>query len=273
MNRCFDDVFGHGKILIGVVHLLPLPGSPGFSGDLGAVLARAVGEAELLEKAGFGAVIVENFGDLPFLKTDVGPEVVASMAIIAREIKRSVAIPVGINVLRNDYEAALAVAATSDCQFVRINILVGAFATTEGLIEGAPGRVLRSRQRIAPHAMIMADVLVKHAYPLAATTIGDDALDVAERGGADCLIVTGSRTGKPPSGGDLRAVRSRLEEAGLDVPVLVGSGVTPAIAGNFLKLSRGLIVGSYIRKQGKAGQEIETRRARRIGQIKNRLED
>lgn len=259
--------------MIGVVHLLPLPGSPGFCGDLGIVLARAVREAKLLEDAGFDAVIVENFGDLPFLKSDVGPEVVASMAVVAREIKSHAAVPVGINVLRNDYEAALAVAATSDCEFVRINILVGAFVTTEGLIEGSPGRVLRSRQRIAPRAMIMADVLVKHAYPLAATTIGDDALDVAERGKADCLIVTGTRTGAPPSGGDLKAVRSRLEEAGLEVPVVVGSGVTPANAGDFLKLSRGLIIGSYIRKQGKAGQEIEIERARRIGQVKNRLED
>jgi membrane complex biogenesis BtpA family protein len=249
-----------------VVHLSALPGSPGFTGDLARVIDRALSEAEILEKAGFGAVIVENYGDLPFLK-QVGPETVASMAILAREVKQATGVPVGINVLRNDCEAALAVAAVSGCEFVRVNILTGAFITPEGIIEGSPGRALRMRKRLAAKTVIFADVMVKHAYPVAATSIGDNALDVVERGGADCIIVTGPRTGSPPSGEDLRAVRSRLDEAGMSVPVLVGSGITPSNAENFLKISEGFIVGSYIRNHGRAGEEIDFERARWVGNI------
>lgn len=249
-----------------MVHLGALPGSPGFAGDLARVVDRALSEAEILEKAGFGAVIVENYGDLPFLK-QVGPETVASMAIVASRVKQATGVPVGINVLRNDCEAALAVAAASGCEFVRVNILTGAFVTPEGIIEGSPGRALRMRKRLAAKTLIFGDVMVKHAYPVAATSIGDNALDVVERGGADCLIVTGPRTGSPPSEEDLRAVRSSLDEAGMNVPVLVGSGITPSNAQNFLKISEGFIVGSYYRNHGRAGEAIDFERARRVGNI------
>lgn len=267
MDERFDKTFGEGKTGIGVVHVAPLPGSPGFGGDFAAVIERAVREAELIERAGLGAIIVENYGDLPFFSNRVGPETIASMAILTREVKRGCTVPVGVNVLRNDYEAALAIAGTCGCEFVRINILVGAYVTTEGMIEGNPARVLRLRDRLAPDAMIFADVLVKHAYPLAATSIGDDALDVVERGGADCVVVTGPRTGSPASAGDLKTVRSALKGAGVRVPVFVGSGVEPANAESLLKLSDGFIVGSYIRTGGRAGAEVDLERVGEIGKI------
>jgi membrane complex biogenesis BtpA family protein len=268
MTDHFRDTFGAVKIGIGVVHLPALPGSPDFSGSLTPVVERAVAEAELLKKAGFDGLIVENYGDLPFFKARVGPETVAAMTIAVREVRRSVGIPVGVNVLRNDHESALAIAAACGCEFIRVNILVGAFVTPEGVIEGDPARVLRERQRLAPDTLIFADVMVKHASPLAATTIVDDALDAAERGKADCLIVTGPRTGSPPTGEDLKAVCAGLEEADLRIPVVVGSGITLSNAEALLKLSDGVIVGSYIRKHGRAGEEIDFERALEIGSIK-----
>jgi membrane complex biogenesis BtpA family protein len=267
MRNRFEETFGKGKTGIGVVHVAPLPGSPGFGGDLEAVIERAVREAELIERAGLGAIIVENYGDLPFFGDRVGPETVASMAIVTHDVRRMSTIPVGVNVLRNDYEAALAIAGTCGCDFVRINILVGAYVTTEGVIQGDPARVLRLRDRLAPGAMIFADVHVKHAYALAATNIGDDALDVVERGRADCVVVTGPRTGSPASAGNLKTVRSALDGAGLRVPVLVGSGVGPSNAVSLLKLSDGFIVGSYIRRGGRAGGEVDFERASKIGKV------
>jgi membrane complex biogenesis BtpA family protein len=268
MINHFADTFGVAKIGIGVVHLPALPGSPDFSGGLTPVVERAVAEAALLQKAGFDGLIIENYGDLPFFKAKVGPETVAAMTVAVREVRRSVEIPVGVNVLRNDYEAALAIAAACRCEFIRVNILVGAFVTPEGVIEGEPARVLRERRRVGPDIKVFADVMVKHAGPLAATSIVDDALDAAERGKADCLIVTGPRTGSPPTGEDLKAVGAGLEEAGLSVPVVVGSGITPSNAEALLKLSNGVIVGSYIRKHGRAGEEIDFERALEIGNIK-----
>jgi membrane complex biogenesis BtpA family protein len=271
MRPGYEDVFGRGKVLVGVIHLQALPGSPGYLGDIAGVATSAVEDARILASSGFDALIVENYGDIPFLRDRVGPETVAAMARVASEIKKVVTVPVGINVLRNDAESALAIAGACGCEFIRVNVLVGAFVTSEGLVEGRPGSVMRLRDRIAPDTLVLADTMVKHASPLAATSLGQDVLDVVERGRADGVIVTGPRTGKPPSGDDLEATRMSLKAAGLAVPILVGSGADPSNAEDFLRLADGLVVGSYTRKHGRAGEEIDAERALEMGEIKRRF--
>lgn len=267
----FENVFANKKILIGVVHLGALPGSPGCLGGLGPVVERGISDARTMAAAGFDGLIVENYGDIPFLAEAVGPETVASMTVAVNEIKKAVRLPVGVNVLRNDAAAALAIAGACGCEFVRVNILVGAFVTSEGLIQGKPGEVSRLRKAVAPEALVFADTMVKHANPVAPTGLGEDVLDVVERGGADAVIVTGPRTGRPPSADDLETVRASLKGACRDRPILVGSGVDPSNAEDFLRLSDGLIVGSYIRRGGRAGEEIVPDRAAEIAKIKRDL--
>jgi membrane complex biogenesis BtpA family protein len=271
MDR-FKGIFEAERPLVGVLHLAPLPGSPGFAGDLPAIRDRAVREAGLLSEAGYDGLIVENYGDLPFLKDRVDPETVAAMTLVCDAVRRSVEVPVGANVLRNDYASALAVAAVSALAFIRINVLVGAFVTPEGVIEGRPGRVLRMRRRIAPGVRVFADVSVKHARSIAATTIDEEALDAVERGKADCLIITGPRTGEPASLEAVRAVTTRLAREHITVPVLVGSGVSDSNAREVLEVSDGIIVGSYIRQHGRAGNEIDPDRVRNLAEIRQKVE-
>ncbi|MGH7161872.1 MAG: BtpA/SgcQ family protein, partial [Planctomycetota bacterium] len=66
-------MFPPGPVL-GVVHLLPLPGSPRYAGGIDAVVARAVKDARAYAAGGADAVIVENYGDAPFFKADLPPE-------------------------------------------------------------------------------------------------------------------------------------------------------------------------------------------------------
>jgi membrane complex biogenesis BtpA family protein len=272
MMNPFKDIFRAAKPLIGVLHLEPLPGSPDFAGDVPAIRDRAVREAGILAGAGYDGLIVENFGDLPFVKDHVGPETVAAMALVVDAVKASARLPVGVNVLRNDYTSALGVAAACGCEFIRVNVLVGAYVTPEGVIEGRPAEVLRLRRRVAPETLVFADVCVKHARPIAATTIDEDALDAVERGKADCLIITGVRTGGPASAEEVRLVKTRLGQDNPEVPVLVGSGITESNVREMLDLSDGIIVGSYIRKMGRAGNEIEPTRAARLAEIRQQVE-
>src|SRR4051812_7615347 len=72
-GRTMKGIFA-GKALIGVVHLRPLPGSPGWKGSLDAVLKFAVDDARAYEQGGVHALFIENFGDVPFTKGSVGPE-------------------------------------------------------------------------------------------------------------------------------------------------------------------------------------------------------
>ena len=68
----------------------------------------------------------------------------------------------------------------------------------------------------------MADVKVKHAVPAGETDISILAKETAQRGGADGLIVTGSRTGSPVDLQELTLVRGAVP----NIPLWVGSGVT-----------------------------------------------
>src|SRR5438093_940468 len=173
--------FSHApKLLIGVVHLRPLPGAPRWRGRLDEVIKLAVADAHAYERGGAHAVFIENFGDVPFTKTNVGPETVAAMTAAGCAVHDAVKLPLGFNVLRNDARAALALCAASGGSFIRVNVHTGAMLTDQGLIEGDAFNTVRYRDRICPGAEIFADVHVKHAVPLGNWTIEDSAHDTVE---------------------------------------------------------------------------------------------
>ncbi len=248
--------------LIGVVHLPALPGAPRWAGGargMAAVLARARGDAAAYRAAGFDAVIVENYGDAPFWKSAVPPETTAALAVCAAAAREAAGgIPCGVNVLRNDARAAVAIAAAAGLDFVRVNVLAGVVATDQGLVEGEAAAVARDRARLCPALSILADVHVKHGRPLAPRPIGDEALDLLERGGADALIVTGERTGAPTALSDLDAVRAACPRAIL----LAGSGVTAATVRDVVRVADGAIVGTAVERGGRTGSPVDPRRAR-----------
>lgn len=251
---------GRGPALVGVVHLPPLPGSPRFAGDFSDVVASAARDAGALARAGFEAVVLENFGDAPFVPERVGPVTVAAMtacALAARDAAPGAIL--GINVLRNDAEAALAVAVAAGAGFVRVNVHTGARVTDQGLVQGRAHETLRLRRALeAEHIRLFCDVDVKHSAPLGARPIGEDAHDLAGRGMADAVLVTGSGTGRGVATADLGEVL-----AAVDVPVYVASGVTEATLDD-VRHAHGVIVGSCLRASGRAGDPVDEALARRF---------
>src|SRR5271154_3859316 len=165
------------KVLIGVVHLRPLPGSPRWKGALKDVLSHAVDDARAYERGGAHGLFIENFGDVPFTKSGVGPETIAAMAAAGCAVRAAVKLPIGFNVLRNDACAALALCAACGGAFIRVNVHSGAMLTDQGLIEGDAFSTLRYRENICPGAKIFADVHVKHAVPIGDWTLEDAAHD------------------------------------------------------------------------------------------------
>lgn len=268
MNRNdWTDFFGTPKPLIGMAHLLPLPGSPLFGGDFSAVLDRALADAEALEGAGFDAVMVENFGDAPFFGDAVPPVTVAAMTQIVDRVCTAVDLPVGVNVLRNDALAALGIAAVTGAAFIRVNVHTGVVATDQGILTGRAAETLRLRQSLGCDVKILADVFVKHGRPLDQTDIAAAAQDCALRGLADGIIVTGTGTGKGIHQKDLEAVRAALPDHG----VLGGSGVSEATAWEVLSIADGAIVGSAIKVGGRVHEPVDLERARRLAAIRDRV--
>lgn len=244
------------KLLIGVVHLRPLPGAPKFGGHLRDVIDFAVADARAYERGGAHAIFIENFGDVPFTKSGVAPETIAAMTAAGCAVRAAVKLPIGFNVLRNDAQAALALCAACGGDFVRINVHSGAMLTDQGLIEGAAYHTLRYRERIAPAAEIFADVHVKHAVPLGDWTIEDSAHDTVERGLADALIVSGVGTGQAAELSDVERVRHACPKTKL----LLGSGVKVENVKSYLRFADGIIVGSSLKRDGKLANPVEPKR-------------
>jgi membrane complex biogenesis BtpA family protein len=254
-----DRLFGRAKPLIGDIHLLPLPGTPRYRDHtVEDIVRRAVADARAYSNGGMDGVIVENHGDIPFLKPgEIGPEIVAAMAVVASAVREAVAVPVGINVLANAAIPALAVAKASGARFVRVNQWVNAYIANEGLVEGESARALRFRRMIdADDVSIFADVHVKHgSHALVADRpVAEQARDV-EFFDADVAIATGNRTGDAVPREEISAIRD-----GTQLPVIGGSGLTAANAAMLMDVLDGAIVGSSLKTDGVWWNPVEERR-------------
>ncbi|MFM8294704.1 MAG: photosystem I biogenesis protein BtpA [Microcystaceae cyanobacterium] len=239
--------------IIGVVHLLPLPTSARWGGNLKAVIERAEQEATALAAGGVDGIIIENFFDAPFAKTQVNPAVVSAMTLIVDRIQNLVVVPVGLNVLRNDATSALAIAACVQAQFIRVNVLTGIMATDQGLIEGNAQELMRFRRELGADIAILADVLVKHARPLGTPNLTTAVQDTIERGLADGVILSGWATGSPPSQEDLELAKT----AAKGTPVFIGSGADWDNVGQLMQAADGVIVASSLKRQGNIQEPID----------------
>jgi uncharacterized protein len=239
--------------VIGVIHLLPLPTSPRWGGNLRAVIERAEQEALALASGGVDGILVENFFDAPFTAGQVDPAVVSAMTVVVKKLMGLVNLPIGINVLRNDARSAMAIAACTDAKFIRVNVLTGVMATDQGLIEGCAHDLLRYRRELGCSVQIFADVLVKHARPLGSPNLTTAVQETIHRGLADAVILSGWATGNPPSLEDLELAAV----AANGTPVLIGSGADWENISTLGQAADGVIVSSSLKRQGKIELSID----------------
>ena len=249
-------IFQTPNPIIGVVHLLPLPTSSRWGGNLAAVISRAEREATALASGGVDGIIVENFFDAPFAKDRVDPAVVSSMSLIIDRLKNLVTLPIGVNVLRNDAHSALAIAACMDVAFIRVNVLTGIMATDQGLIEGKAYELLRYRRELGADVKIFADVMVKHAYPLGEPSLAATIGETIDRGLADAIVISGVATGEPPNEEDLKLASTLAK----DTPVLIGSGADWNNISSLLRYADGAIVASSLKRHGQIDRPIDPTR-------------
>ena len=260
--------FSHRCPIVGMVHLLPLPGSPGWDGRMAGVLDRATSDARALVEGGVDGILVENYGDAPFFPDRVPPETVAALALAVSAVRAYAEVPVGVNVLRNDARSALGLAAATGAAFVRVNVHVGTMFTDQGVVDGRAWDTLRVRESLCPEVPILADVMVKHAVSPPGTSLSQAARDTWHRGLADGLVLSGSGTGMPTSGRDLAVARDAVPEARL----WIGSGLTGDRLDELLPLADGAIVGSAFQRDGRAGMAVDPMRVHgfmeRVGRLR-----
>ena len=255
-----NSLFAVKRALIGVVHLQALPGTPTNKLDVAAIASIAVDEARVYRDAGFHGILIENTHDRPYLKSSVGPEIVAAMAVIGAEVSHAVALPLGIQVLAGANQSALAVALACGASFVRVEGFVFAHIADEGLIEASAGPLLRYRRMIgADHIRVFADVKKKHsAHAITADVDIVETAKAAEFFSVNGVIVTGVATGEPANPDEVTAVAGAVM-----LPTLVGSGITSENINTFSKADA-FIVGSSIKQNGHWSNPIDLERTRAL---------
>ena len=259
-------LFG-GKALIGVIHCPPFPGSPRYAGrSMSDIYDACMRDAEAYIEGGLNGLIVENHGDVPFLKPEnIGPETTGFLSVITDRIVDAFDCPVGINVLANAPIPALAAATASGAHFIRVNQWANAYVANEGFMEGRAGEALRYRAALhAQHIKVFADSHVKHGSHaiVADRAVGELTRDLAFFD-ADAVIATGQRTGNT-------ATMEEIDEIGTatSLPVLVGSGVTADNVNAILRRTDGVIVASSLKRDGDWWNEVEVERVKRlVGQM------
>jgi membrane complex biogenesis BtpA family protein len=255
------DLFSVEKPIIGMVHLWPLPGAPGYEGSgMDAILDEARRDSEALLDGGVDGLIVENMWDLPYyVGSDVQLEAVAAQAVAARQIRGMADVPVGVNVIHNGWEAELAIALAAGLDFMRVCILTGARLWDTGdLDRGCAADLLRRRKELgAEHIKLFADVDKKHSVPFPGLDL-QTHIEWTEFYRADALIVSGRMTGAAPP---LEKVRLAKEAAMR--PLLMGSGTTAENIAEFLRHADGAIVGTSLKVDGVAENPVDVERVRR----------
>ena len=262
-GHAITAIFGRDKVVIGVVHCPALPGSPGYRGDpVGTIYDRALRDAEAYVAGGVDGLIIENHGDIPFLRpADLGPETAAHLAVITDRIGRATGVPLGINVLANAAIAAFAVAKAGGARFIRVNQWANAYVANEGIIEGDAARALRYRSNLrAEDIAVFADSHVKHgAHAIVADrSIAELTRDLAFFS-ADAVIATGQRTGDSATMEEIGTIRTATH-----LPLLVGSGVTPENVVAILAQTNGVIVASSLKHDGVWWNAVDMERVRRF---------
>ena len=254
-----------------MIHLGPLPGSPGWKrgnvNGLKEIVARAINEAKVYREAGFHGLMIENMHDRPYLKGAVGPETVAAMAAAGNEVRTAVPLPLGVQVLAGANREALAVAFACGASFVRVEGYVFAHVADEGVIESDAGLLLRYREQIgASHVKVFADVKKKHAsHAITADLNVAETASAAEFALADGVIVTGTSTGHMTEPQEVEAVAEAV-----GIPTLVGSGVTPQNIGQYPRAD-GIIIGSSVKRDGFWANEIDAKRVEAIAKALSAL--
>ena len=240
-------LFAHTKPVIGVIHVGALPGTPRGSKSVAELVRQAQEEARVYRECGVDGVIIENMHDVPYLKGEVGPEIVAAMTAIGVEVKSECRLPVGIQILAGANIEAMAVAHAAGLDFIRAEAYAYAHVADEGLIEASAAKLLRYRKMIgAERVQVWTDVKKKHsAHAITADVSLGQTAETVEFMDADCVIVTGSVTGEAPQVADVKEAKSHCQ-----LPVFLGSGITEANIDQFYNEADGFVIGSYFKVDG-----------------------
>lgn len=262
------NLFNIQKPIVGMIHVSALPGTPNYEGTINLIIEQAKKEALIYKENGIDAIAIENMHDVPYLKRKVGPEITSLMSIIAYEVKNLTKLPCGIQILAGANKEALAAAYSAGLDFVRVEGFVFSHIADEGIMDADAGELLRYRKHInAENVLVFTDIKKKHS----SHSITKD-VDIAETAKtaqfflSDGIIITGLSTGIEANIDEVKKAKTNI-----DIPVIIGSGITAENIKKYFQYADAFIVGSSLKKEGKWMNEVDAERVKELMKTVNSL--
>ena len=229
----FLEIFPVKKPIIGMIHV--------FEGELDRQIDQALEDAERLEQGGVNGLLIENYGfgyADPNLATS---DVLDRLITIMKKVKKYSRVPIGANVLPNDYWAAFHATHLSGGSFIQMDHITGNFDSCRSVHPKDCLKIKREYGEIAVFGGVHPKYyqLVNPACSLAECAKKAMLL-------ADGVVVTGKSTGDAVSIDDLRTVFKAIGSH----PIIIGSGLNSKNAREQLSHADGAIVGTAFKKGG-----------------------
>lgn len=260
MTTWLSETFGVDKPVIAMLHLMALPGDPGFDsvGGVKNVVERAKRELDRLQEGGVDAVMFSNEFSLPYL-TKTEPITAITMARIIGELHQDIDRPFGVNVLW-DGTASIDLAVATGASFVR-EIFTGVYASDFGLWDTNVGAAARHRARMSgQNVKLLFNIVPESAVYLGQRDIESVTKTTVFATLPDALCVSGLTAGSATD----TQILTRVKAAAGDVPVIVNTGVRAENAHDQLAIADGAVIGTFFKKDGVFENEVDMSRVKEL---------
>lgn len=239
-NTIFDNLNGK-KLVIGMVHLLPMPGTPLYQeGNIEKMTEKAIKDCKALQNAGADGGLIQSV-DVYYPSTDDTDYArVATIAAIAGRVRAEVGtdFKLGVQLLWNCITPSLAVCKAAGADFTRCTALAASTDSPYGRTEANPLKVAEYRTKIAAQNIgMISEVFGYHFTGEYSKSKVQTMASNAMRLGADAIEVM-----NPDFDVNERLIRD-IKEAG-DFPVILGGGTTVENCRERLRYADGALVGS-----------------------------
>lgn len=264
--RAFDRL-GKKRVVIGLVHLLPLPGTPFFEeGNFERALDKAVSDACALDQGGADGCLIQTVDRVYPDEDQADYARVAAMAAIVHAVYQATGpqFQIGVQIMFNALKASAAVAKVCGGSFLRCAALVGATLTASGLVKAKPYEFQEYRSRIgATNLKLIAEVDGMHFRWLG----GKPTVEVARAAyyaGAHAVEV--AHQDEDTSNRVVREIKQALP----DLPVILGGFTNHDNAARRLREADGAFVGTCF-QDGNWGGRVDVNLVREYVEIVSSL--
>lgn len=238
----FLEKLTHKKLVIGLVHLRPLPGTPLYEeGGLEVVIEKAIEDSIALNKGGADGCLVQTVDHIYPAGDDADYARVSAMSVIVHEVKKHTApdFEVGVQIMWNSITPSLGVAKACGGSFVRCTALIGTTTSAYGLVNANPLKVQNYRRLIgAQNIGMVAEIEGYHFHWLGADVPIQQKAHMAMSAGADAVEIL-----HPNEEINNKMVHD-IKAMDPDIPVILGGKTNLENVASRMKEADGAFVGS-----------------------------